>query len=66
MEQDIWNWKIFPDKIPVAGLSCREKIISSKDFHAMIGPGMINRNVTNLFPINCNSIISLTNICEGS
>ena len=58
-QQDIRQWKIFPNKVFIAGISCREKRISSTNFHIIEGLGIKKWNAMNFFPINCNSKISL-------
>ena len=54
MEQDIWNWKVFPDQVFIAGIWWFIIIISSKNFHIIEGlVGITKLEATNQFSINC-------------
>ena len=58
-QQYIWNWKIFPDQVYIAGIRWWIKIISSKNFHVIEGRGILSWTKNFQFPINCKRIISL-------
>ena len=60
LEQDIWNWKVFPDKIFIAGIWFSEIIrISSKNFHVIEGLGIEKWKGISQLSINCQCVISL-------
>ena len=60
IEQDIWYWNIFPKEVFIAGICWRVLFVSSKHFHSMEGHGIKQWNDMDQFPINCDSIKSLS------
>ena len=63
MKHDRRNGKIFPQEVSVADISWTMILVSSINFHIMVGLcikiQIINSNAVNQIPINFNCIVSL-------